>query len=357
MTARTRTARTSTAASATPARRHALMAAVAVAVTGTATLAMAFTALTASASAATTSATSTAAATAASAGRPGKVATTQVNCMTVPSKCGYPDATNTGVPAGTKLLSVPGQISSGPGWHYVSSGYVEVNGNGAVLSGLYIPYNLDITGSNVTVKNSRIVTSGYFAVSLRHTSGVTIENSTISGSNATTGRAGVDITDIYGDSTAMVIKSNNISNFKTAVQVSTGMVTGNYIHNPGYISGDHTNGIFDTGSTQPLSVTGNTIVNSFGQTDAISLDASQAGQVIANKTIENNLLAGGSYTIYGGNSLGNSSNHMLIKNNRFGQDYFAKSGQYGPVAYFTTSSTNIWSGNVWDSTGTAIPSP
>ena len=66
---------------------------------------------------------------------------------------------------------------------------------------------------------------------------------------------------------------------------------------------------------------------------------------------------GGGYTIYGGNSLGNSSSHMLIRNNRFGQAYFAKSGMYGPVAYFTTSSTNIWSGNVWDSTGTAIPSP
>jgi hypothetical protein len=66
---------------------------------------------------------------------------------------------------------------------------------------------------------------------------------------------------------------------------------------------------------------------------------------------------GPSYTIYGGNSLGNSSNHMLIRNNRFGQAYFAKSGQYGPVAYFTTSSTNLWSGNVWDSTGATIASP
>ena len=48
---------------------------------------------------------------------------------------------------------------------------------------------------------------------------------------------------------------------------------------------------------------------------------------------------------------------MLIENNRFSQAYSAKSGHWGPVAYFTTSATNIWSGNVWDSTGATIASP
>jgi hypothetical protein len=284
-------------------------------------------------------------------------AAVQVNCVAVPSVCGFPDATNTGVPSGTTLLSVPGQVSSGPGWRYVSSGYVSVSGNGAVLSGLYIPYNVDVTASNVTIKNSKIVTDGSFVVSLRHTSGFTIQNSTISGVNATSGRAGVTITDIYGDSTGMTLTGNNISNFKTAVQVTTGTITGNYIHNPGYINGDHTNGIFDTGTTQPLAITGNTILNGFEQTDAISLDASHAGEPMANKTVQNNLLGGGGYTIYGGNSLNNTSTHMLIQNNRFSQASFARSGLYGPVAYFNTSSTNIWSGNVWDSTGATIPSP
>src|SRR6266851_8418321 len=97
---------------------------------------------------------------------PAASAAVQLNCTAVPSACGYPDATNSGVPAGTTLLAVPGQVSSGPGWHYVTSGYVAVTGAGAVLSGLYIPYNVDITASGVTIKNSRIVTSGSFAVSL-----------------------------------------------------------------------------------------------------------------------------------------------------------------------------------------------
>ena len=42
------------------------------------------------------------------------------NCSNAPHLCGFPDATNSGVPAKMqkKLLSVPGQVSSGPGWHY-----------------------------------------------------------------------------------------------------------------------------------------------------------------------------------------------------------------------------------------------
>jgi hypothetical protein len=155
----------------------------------------------------------------------------------------------------------------------------------------------------------------------------------------------------------MIITGDNISSFKTAVQVTTGTISGNYIHDPGYISGDHTNGIFDTGTTQMLAITGNTILNSLGQTDAISLDASQTGQVLANKTITGNLLGGGSYTIYGGNSLNNTSSHMQISNNRFSQARYPRSGQYGPVAYYTTSPTNVWTGNTWDTTGTTIPAP
>ena len=37
--------------------------------------------------------------------------------------------------------------------------------------------------------------------------------------------------------------------FKTAIQISTGLAHGNYIHNPGYIAGDHTNGFFANGGT------------------------------------------------------------------------------------------------------------
>jgi hypothetical protein len=292
-------------------------------------------------------------------GAGGQAHAASLNCAATPSQCGYADATNTGVPVGTTLKSVPGQVSSGPGWHYNAPGNdVIVSVNNTVLSGLYIPYNLVIDASNVTVKNVQVVASGYFGISIMDATGVTIENSIISGQNATTGRIGYAIDDIHGDSTGMVIKDNNISYFKTAIQVSTGLVEGNYIHNAGYIAGDHTNGIFVNGGTAPLTIEHNTIFDSLTQTDAISLDAASASLPVANKTIENNFLAGGSYTIYGGDSRGNATSNIVIEGNRFGQLYHPLSGQYGAVAYFDTTGTgNVWSSNFLDTTGQPIAAP
>jgi hypothetical protein len=230
--------------------------------------------------------------------------------------------------------------------------------NGTVLSGLYIPCNLVINASNVTVKNVQVVTGGNFGISLTHTKGVTIENSAISGKNSTTGRVDSAIDDVYGDSTGMVIKDDNISAFRTAVQVSTGLVESNYIHDPGFIAGDHTNGFYVNGGTEPLTIENNTIFDSLGQTDAINLDAGSSGVPVASKTVKGNFLAGGGYTVYGGDALGNSTSKIVIEGNRFGQLYFAKSGQFGPVSYFDPSGAgNAWSGNVWDTTGQVIASP
>jgi hypothetical protein len=283
------------------------------------------------------------------------------NCAATPASCGYPGPATAGVPAGTTLKQVPGQVSSGPGWSYNAAGKtVTVTVTGTVLSGLYIPCNLVINASNVTVKNVQVVTGGNFGISLTHTKGVTIQNSTISGQNSTTGRVSYGIDDVYGDSTATTIKNSNISSFRTAIQLSTGLIQGNYIHDPGYLAGDHTNGIYVGGGTQPLTITANTIQDSLSQTDAINLDAFTPGPSApsANKTITNNLLAGGGYTIYGGAVSGSPTSNIIVTGNRFGQNYFPKSGLYGPVAYYDSSGKgSAWSGNIWDTTGQAIAAP
>jgi hypothetical protein len=281
------------------------------------------------------------------------------NCAANPVTCGYPGATNSGVPSGTTLKSVPSQASSGPGWTYnATDNNVTVTGNGTVLSGLSIPCTLVIDASNVTVNDVQVITSGAFGITLTHTTGVTIENSTISGTNATSGRVDSAIDDVYGDSTGMVIKDNNISAFRTAMQISAGLVEGNYIHDPGYISGDHTNGIVTAGGTESMTIEDNTIFNSLGQTDAISLDAATAGATVSNKTIENNFLAGGGYSIYGGDGQSNPTSKIIITGNRFGQQYFTKGGQFGAVAYYNPAGTgSTWTGNIWDTTAQTIPAP
>lgn len=134
--------------------------------------------------------------------------------------------------------------------------------------------------------------------------------------------------------------------------MGAGTVQGNYIHDPGYIPGDHTDGIMAGGSTVPTTIQGNTVFISLGQTDAVTLDASGPGQQVANQTVQGNFLAGGAYALYAGAGNNAATSNIHIQNNRFGQQYFAKSGQYGADAYYSaTGPGNVWSGNVWDTTG------
>jgi hypothetical protein len=280
-------------------------------------------------------------------------------CAAVPHRCGFPDGTNSGVPAGTRLKSVPGQISRGPGWYYDPRGWVEVVGNGAVLSGLSIHHNLDISASNVIVKDDRIVNSGQgsLGISLRHTRHVTIEDTSISGVNTSAGRLMVGIKDVYGDSTGTTILRDNISCAATGIQLGEGLILENYLHNPGYQPGDHVNGITANGGrTTQLTIRHNTVFVNYTQTDAISLFQDHGIQ--GNRTIDNNLLAGGGYTIYGGVGKDALPFNVRITDNRFSSIYFAESGHWGPVAYYTTRGHgNVWSGNIWDKTGRPIRQP
>jgi hypothetical protein len=291
------------------------------------------------------------------AARPASKAAAQVNCAKAPGECGYPDAANTGVPAGMTLRTVPGQVSSGPGWHFDRHGWVRVTGNGAVLSGLYIPYNLDVTASNVTIKDDRIVSKGRSSVgvSLRHTAGVTIEHSTISGFNARAGRIMTGIKDIHGNSRGTRVLRDNISLAETGVQMESGLVRGTYIHNTGFTAGDHVNGITSNGgTTRLLIVRHNTILINRGQTDAVGLFEDFGIQ--ANRDITGNLLAGGSYPIYGGQTGTQATRNIKITGNRISTLYYAKGGKDGTVAYFNPAGAgNTWTGNIWDSTGQNIP--
>jgi hypothetical protein len=292
---------------------------------------------------------------------PGAAAGVVTGCMASPGSCGYPDAADTGVPPGMPLKLVPGEVSRGPGWYYSAvRNEVVVNVRGAVVRGFKCTCAVDVKASDVTVSDVQVTASGSFGVSLRHTTGVTIEDSAVSGLNAAAGRLSYAIDDVYGDSTGTVVRSDNISGFRNGVQISAGMVSGNYIHDPGYVAGDHTNGLYAFGgrAAEPLAIEGNTIFNSLGQTDAVNLDAAASGVRAGNVTVRGNLLAGGSYTVYGGAALGNVTSGIVIQGNRFGQLYYARSGRYGPVAYFDPAGAgNLWSGNVWDSTGLAVPAP
>ena len=276
---------------------------------------------------------------------------TNLNCIAKPSACGYPDASNTGVTAGITLKRVPQDITSGTGWAWDSRGWINA-GSGAVVEGLDFNGSVEVTGSNVVVRNNRLTASGEgWAVALRHAANATIQNNDLVPSGT---RLMVGIKDIYGDSSNTRIIGNDISNASTGVQISQGLIEANYIHDLGMVSGDHVNGTTSNGGTSQLTIRGNTVLNRFSQTDAISLF--QDFGLEANRLITGNLVAGGGYTIYGGDNrnFGRTYN-IKITNNRFSTIYFPNSGYYGPyAAYDPAGSGNEFSGNVWDNTGQPV---
>jgi hypothetical protein len=142
------------------------------------------------------------------------------------------------------------------------------------------------------------------------------------------------------------------------MNLTSGTVRSNYVHDPGFISGDQTDCILSPGSAGAssfaagLNISGNTLLNSLGQTSAVNLaSSSSTAQYV---TVAGNLLAGGGYTVHGG---GTSGNNITVTGNRFSQAYSATSGASGPVTAFEyTTGSNTWSGNVIHDTGAPVAS-
>ena len=284
-----------------------------------------------------------------------------VNCGPDPHLCGFPDATNTGVPAGVRLRSVPAEVSRGPGWSSNAQGDVEVSGNGAVFAGYSVHGYVDVTGSNATVKDNAISNSGNDingdGVNLTgNPSNVTIEHVTISSPGGANG-AGIfaGIKDINGEAMGTRVLDNNIADASTGIQLYIGLIEGNYVHDltPSDPS-SHLNGTTSNGSTTPLTIEHNTVFNPNGQTDAISLFEDFG--VEANVLITGNLVAGGGYAIYGGqNAGGPQAYNIRITDNRFSTIYYPQCGAFGYITAFDDSAPgNDWSGNIWDTTGALV---
>ena len=292
----------------------------------------------------------------------------------------YPGASNTGPVAGTVLKVIgtgSGQVSSGPGWAY-SSGFVRINGAGTTFNGFQLSgFGVGVYASGVTIENCVISVGGQstFPVAIETdgnnngnpVTSFTIKNCTVSGSDNNMNRAAACIKDTYGNATGLLIQACNLYWASTGIQVYAGHLIGNYIHDlvENVTYGDHVNGVTVSGGTGAMLIQGNTILNSYGQTDCISLFQDNAPPAIANKTINNNLIAGGGYCIYGGQSgagyAGLPATNVVMTNNQISTMYYAEGGAYGPVIYFTTgNSGNQWSGNVWydgPNKGVMIPAP
>ena len=82
------------------------------------------------------------------------------------------------------------------------------------------------------------------------------------------------------------------------------------------------------------------------------VDVLESNRRVRESSLNGNLLAGGAYCIYGGESgaeySGIPATNIIVTNNLISTMYYANGGAFGPVAYFNSdNSGNRWSNNVW----------
>lgn len=242
---------------------------------------------------------------------------------------GYPNASNTGVPVGTVLTNYTGPS--------------VITTAGTVIDSKTITYGLDIRANNVTIRNCSIQVNDAFFVILSDNGNTNflIEDCEIDGGNNTSGDSAIG-------GYNYTIRRCNIHSLVDGLKVGSNTVVQDcYIHDLAMFQDSHNDGIQCLGTTS-LQILHNTIIVEDGATSAIILSTGSADDM-RNILINDNLMGGGAFTVYGGYQAGvdqlSKVSNIQITNNKFTTQIFPNSGAFGPLT--SRSSPVVVTGNVW----------
>jgi hypothetical protein len=241
------------------------------------------------------------------------------DCAPRPSACGYPDATNTGVPAGTKLTVVNGDMT--------------VTQAGAVIDSKDIRGCVNVKAPNVTIRRSKIFCADFYGVAgfaeWYQGGGLTVEDTEIDCKNTNGNGVGS-----YGFTARRI----NVHNCENGFDVDTSVtIVDSYMHDFYEGTAGHADGV-QLAVGQHVVVSHNTILNKIG-TSAMISNGSNVGDVL----VTGNLMAGGAYTLY---CATHPSGAYRVTNNRFSTLFYPHGGEYGTSSDCT--GTTQFSGNIWD---------
>ncbi len=254
----------------------------------------------------------------------------------------YPDASCTGVPAGTALTAVNGDLT--------------VSTDNAVISGKSVSGCIDVAAVGVTIKNSKatcITTSNNSRARDPANPRLTIQDSEVDCGNKLGSTA-------IGDRNINVYRTN-IHGCENGFDMdSDSVIQDSYIHDlfNSAVSDPHTDGLqsgvgnnllinhntfygFDTGCKYPNN-------GSCNGTSAINIFNPPTGPAVHDTTVSNNLLAGGAYSLYCPRV---GTTNFKITGNHFSTIYSPHVGEYGPSSDCTDETQ---SGNIYQETGAAL---
>lgn len=234
---------------------------------------------------------------------------------------------------------------------------MTVSNSGATISNLNLSNGtITVAANNVTIENSVITTGdggldGDSAIRITDgVSGTRVVNVTMQGTNCQDGSLFAGVMNESDDSLLM---DHDYGTCLDDILHGSGTIQNSYSIDNATIPADHYEPIADDGGNGALTVNHDTLLNPHDQVAAVFTQCT-FGDVSA-LTIENSLLGGGDYVIYGplSDPCSNGGGAEAITGNRITTRYFPQGGQYGVAVDLSHDVT--WSNNYWDTTLKQIP--
>ncbi len=272
----------------------------------------------------------------------------QKGCIANLAACGYPDA---------------GGNDGAHGALTPVSGPITLNSPGEVFENKDVHGGIRVTANNVTIRNVRVTVHGgegiivYSGRTNVPIDGTTITDTTIRGATQTSSDALSDGVLNAGGNTHTTAQRLYVYNSGSTDWNGPGAIFNSYMIVDTFVSGAHDEAIYEGGGDDGVQATHDTLLNNQPQT-AVVLNGSDYGPA-AHDSVQNCVLAGGGYVIYGGYGAGYplpvDGPHVL--NNRFVRapyGGFSRKGGSGGVAASIDKATIDWSGNYWDDNLTPV---
>lgn len=264
-----------------------------------------------------------------------------LNCAAVPSSCGYPDETNTGVPADVELTP---------------SGSITADTDGQVIEGLDVVGEINVVADRVVIRNTRVTggrgagNADWVVVMRPGASDLVIEDSELTTPAGTEQDVACLLNIGDGQPT---VRRVNIHGCTAGVSSGGGLVEDSYIHDMSQVAGtSHVVGVASNGGGG-LTVRHNTIVNRFEQTATVAFYQDFALQ--SDNLVVDNLVGGGGYCFYGGSGRFGETRNIRFVDNRLMRSVHPNCGSFGVIASFDDGANgNDFSGNYWDDTGLEV---
>lgn len=257
----------------------------------------------------------------------GQVAEAAAPTDATPKRADYPDESTTGVPEGTDLEP---------------SGSVTIDEDDTVIDGEEITGTVTVKADDVTIRNSRILNTGNFAVRVDGGDNLVIEDTEIDG------RGRGDAAIAFGKYT---LRRVHIHNIPEGPRIAGGDVTieDSLIHEMVQKGDNHTD-VVQVVSGSNIVVRGNALEAHNPTSGLMGNAAFMFGEddgPVTDCTVTGNYLNGGNYTVNGGGSSTDGA-ACTFRDNALGKDH-----RYGAAANLGPQ-TDWDSSNVWLKTGDPV---